>query len=96
MKGYVKQALTELKHELSSHRHQSAPSRVNRPDYGAKVQYAYDDNGEPVAEQRIRRIQSAIGKFLYYGRGIDITMMHAINDIGTTAANATTTTEAAV
>ena len=30
------------------------------------------------------------------GRAIDITMMHAINDIGTTAANATTTTKAAV
>ena len=76
MKGYVKQALTELKHILSSNRHQSAPSTMRRPDYGAKVQYAYNDNGVPVEEKRIRRIQSAIGKFLYYGCAINISQLY--------------------
>ena len=66
MKGYVKQALTELEHIVSSTRHQAAPSRMTRPDYGAKVQCVYDDNGEPLDDKRIKRIQRVLGKFLYY------------------------------
>ena len=93
MKGYVKQALTELEHLMDSDKHQAAPSKMTRLDYGSKVQYVYDDNGEPLAEKKIRRIQRVIGKFLYYDRAIDITMQHAINVIGIAAAKATTTTE---
>jgi len=96
MKGYVEQALTELEHILTNKRHQSAPSRITRPDYGATIQYVQDDNGEPVNEQRIRKIQHAVGKFLYYARAIDVTMQHAVNDIGTKAKNATTSNKSAV
>lgn len=38
MKGYVKQALTELKH-VARTRHQAAPSKVKRPNYGATTQF---------------------------------------------------------
>ena len=31
MKGYVKQALVELEHKLTSNRHQRAPSQIIRP-----------------------------------------------------------------
>ena len=48
MKGYVQQALTELEHVLSSKRHQGAPSMVHPPDFGSKIQYVYDDDGEPM------------------------------------------------
>ena len=96
MKGYVKQALTKLEHLMETTRHQAAALKMTRPDYGAKVQYVYDDNGEPLAENKIRHIQRVIGKFLYYGRAIDITMQHAINNIRITTAKATTTTEKTV
>ena len=43
MKDYIKQALTELKHIPSDSCHHSAPSRVQRPDYGALMQYAHDN-----------------------------------------------------
>ena len=56
MKGYVKKALTELERIMDSTRHQAAPSKMTRPDYGFKVQYVYDDNGEPLAKKNIRRI----------------------------------------
>lgn len=68
MKGYVEQALKELEHELSSHRHQAAPSNVVRPDYGAKIQYAHNDDGAPVDNDQISRIQRTLGTFLYYAR----------------------------
>ena len=96
MKGYVKQALTELEHIVSTTRHQAAPSKMTRPDYGDTVQYVYDNNGEPLDEQRIKKIERTVGKFLYYARAIDVTMQHAINDIGATKTNGTTTTERAV
>ena len=96
MQGYVKQALTELEHELTSNRHQGAPSPIIRPDYGAKIQYVKEDSSEKINEQRIKRIQRIIGKFLYYARAIDITMLHALNDIGTMVSKATTNTEKAV
>ena len=64
MKGYVKQALTELEHELTSNRHQGAPSPIVRPDYSEKIQYVKDDDSKPVDAKRIKRIQGIIGKSL--------------------------------
>ena len=37
MRDYIKQALTELEHILTDSRYHSAPSRVQRPDYGAPM-----------------------------------------------------------
>ena len=71
MEGYVQQALQELEHVLVHKKHLYAPSKVARPDYGATVQYAHDDEGEPISESRIRRIERIVGKFLYYARAID-------------------------
>lgn len=51
MKGYVKQALTEFEHELTSNRHQEAPSALVTPQYGAKIQYVNDDNSKPITKK---------------------------------------------
>lgn len=96
MKGYVKQALTELEHELTSNRHQGAPSQIVRPEYGAKIQYVKEDASTPINNKRIKRIQRIIGKFLYYARAIDNTILHALNDIATMVSKAITNTEKAV
>ena len=93
MKGYVKQALTELEHELTSNRHQGAPSAIVTIQYGAKIQYVHEDNSKTITEKQIKRIQQIIGKFMYYAREIDIMMLHALNDISTMASTATTNTE---
>ena len=42
MDGYVKQALEEFNHIIPKQRH-SGPSKIGRPDYGAKVQYVKED-----------------------------------------------------
>ena len=66
-----------------------------RPDYGATVQYAHNNKGEPVNKPRIRRIERIVGKFLYYARAIDTTMRHALSSISTQTKNATTNTKVA-
>ena len=66
------------------------------PNYGSKIQHAYKNNGELLNGKSTQKIQKCIGKFLYYGRGIDITMQHAIKNIEATAVNGTTTTEKAI
>ena len=95
MKGYVQQALMELEH-VSKSRHQNAPSPVVRPEYGARIQYATDDDTPKLDDSKIKFLQRVVGKFLYYARAIDTTMAHAINDIGAAVANGTEATEQAV
>ena len=95
MIGYVEQALKELEH-FPSKRHQSAPSRAPGKQYGAKVQYVQDDETAPLTEIQIRYLQRVIGKFLWYARAIDNTMLHALNDIGSSATKGTTATQRAV
>ena len=49
MKGYVKQALEEFKHIFTG-KHHYAPSKIDRPDYGAKIQFAKIDTATPLLE----------------------------------------------
>jgi hypothetical protein len=80
MQGYTEQALKELEHPTPS-KPIHAPSKVERPNYGAIVQYAPVDDSPPLDKKRTKFVQTTTGKFLYYGRCVDITMQHGINDI---------------
>ena len=91
MPGYVRQALLELEHELSTRKYHS-PSRYMPPSYGAKVQYAAVDTSAPLTPKKINFIQRAVGKLLYYARAVDPTMLHALNDISLSAAKGTQAT----
>jgi hypothetical protein len=42
MPGYVAQALKEFEHATPTS-HYTAPSKIERPDYGVKVQYVKED-----------------------------------------------------
>ena len=95
MKNYVKQALMELKHAAKT-RQQHAPSKLDRPEYVAKVQYAKVDESTELEEPQIKYLQRVVGKFLYYARAIDTTMLHAINDIGSAVTKGTVATQQAV
>jgi hypothetical protein len=80
MDGYVEQALKELQH-LPARKHHSAPSKMEEPQYGEKVQYVKVDESNPLDEEGVKFIQKATGKFLYYARAVDNTMLHALNEI---------------
>ena len=95
MKGYIKQALEELKH-LFTGKHHYAPSKLDRPDYGAKIQFAKIDTATPLSLVQITHIERVVGKFLYYARAIDNTMLHALNDIASSKSKGTQTTWEAV
>ncbi|OEU20461.1 hypothetical protein FRACYDRAFT_181335 [Fragilariopsis cylindrus CCMP1102] len=94
MDGYVEQALKEFNHIIPKQLH-SGPSKIDRPDYGAKVQYVKEDLTNNLDEDQIKFIQRVTGKFLFYARAIDDTMLHAINDIASSTANGTEATLAA-
>ena len=96
MKGYVQEALKELEYIATSQRHYNAPSQIARPDYGATIQYVKEDTGTSLTPSAIKHIERVVGKFLYYGRAIDDTMLHAIGDIASNTSKATTTTQKAV
>jgi hypothetical protein len=83
MQGYVEQALKELEHAMPL-KPCHAPSKAERPSYGAKIQYAKEDDSPELKPKDVKFIQRTTGKFLYYGRTVDITMQHALNDIATT------------
>ena len=80
MNGYVEQALKEFEH-LTPKQHYNAPSKIERPDYGQKVQYVKLDHSPAITAHQVKFIQKVTGKFLFYARAIDNTMLHALNEI---------------
>ena len=94
MDGYVEQALKEFNHIQPKQKH-LGPSKIDRPDYGAKVQYVKEDITGNLNEDQIKFIQRVTGKFLFYARAIDDTMLHALNDIASSTVNGTEATLAA-
>ena len=80
MEDYVTRALQELQHPKPK-RHQYAPSHMERPDYGQTIQYVNTDESETLTPDKIKYKQRAVGKFLFYARAIDNTMLHSLNDI---------------
>jgi hypothetical protein len=54
---------------------------MESPKYGEKIQYAKVDKSGMMAPVEIKHKQRSTGKFLFYGRAIDNTMLHALNDI---------------
>jgi len=88
MNGYVERALQEFTHTPPK-QHHYGPSKIIRPNYGAKVQYVKDDTTRPLDKTKINYLQRIVGKFFYYARAIDNTMLHALNDITTATSKGT-------
>ena len=60
------------------------------PNYGAKVQYAPDDDkSRPANKEEEKNVQQVVGNFLYYGCAVDGTMLTALSDIASEKASAT-------
>eukprot|EP00536_Pseudo-nitzschia_multiseries_P019698 jgi/Psemu1/116831/gw1.3958.2.1 len=91
MDSYVEQALKEFKHVRPS-RTYAGPSRADVPAYSAKIQYAKLEDTSTLTDDEIKFIQQVTGKFLFYARAVDNTMLHALNDIASAKDNQTTLT----
>ena len=95
MRGYEKQALKELKH-IFTNKHHYASSKIDRPNYGVKIQFAKVDTATPLSLVQIKHIERVVGKFLYYARAIDNIMLHPLKDIASSKSKGTQTTWEAV
>lgn len=89
MPNYVKQALLQFQHETPD-RVQCGPSKYTPPKFGPKgPQMMNIDTTEPLSKAEAKRLQQIGGKFLYYVRTIDDTMMHALNTLATQVTSGT-------
>jgi hypothetical protein len=63
--------------------------------YGAKMQFATQDNSPPLTAKQCTEIQKITGCVLYYSRAVDPTVLMALNDIATEQIAATEKTKTA-
>lgn len=95
MDGYVKQALLEFKHNTPKHMHYG-PSIITRPSFGKTTQMVPIDETAPLPTDAITFLRRVVGKFLFYARAIDNTMLHSLNDITIQSSRGTEATMNAV
>ena len=69
------------KHEMPA-RLENQPHKHTIPNYGAKVQLTEPgDTSNPLGPQEIKRPQEIIGSLLFYGQGVDGTLMLTFNEL---------------
>ncbi len=60
------------------------------PQYGAKTQYAKDnDESPPVFKEEMKYVQAVAGTLLYYARAVDAAIFMALSSIATEQAKPT-------
>ena len=81
MPGYVAKALHKFQHPTPK-KPQYAPHAWITPTYGQKVQYELPPDTLPVLDKKgTKRVQSITGTSQYYTKGIDPTMIVAVNEL---------------
>ena len=81
IKNFVIKTLQRLQHIFPS-KPQYAPHSWTVPNFGINRQYAKPPDTSPLLyKSGIKRIQSIVGSFLYYGRDIDNTSLVALNEL---------------
>jgi len=66
------------------------------PIYGRKQQMAPEITTPTFKDKQQKELQKIVGKFLYYARAIDNTMIHAWNDLTSQITTGTMKTEQAI
>lgn len=81
MPNYVTDALHHFQHPVSI-QPVHAPSKWAPPSYGSKVQLTtpVDDSAKHTAKDT-KLLQRVVGKFLYYARAVDPTMLHILSNL---------------
>ena len=89
MPKYVADTRHEIGHP-NPKRPQHAPSKHNAPVFGSDSQKLQaKPEAPPATPGEIKKIQRVVGRLLYYGRGTDPTLLHALNDLAATTEDAT-------
>lgn len=82
MPGYVSKALERFLHPAPAHP-QHAPHKWTAPVFGRRAPQAPTSaaSGKLLDAKGKQRVQQITGTFLYYGRGVDPTILPALNEI---------------
>jgi hypothetical protein len=88
MTGYVNNALNKFQHD-NPKTPQHTPSKYVTPVYGAKMQYATQDETPLLSAKQCTTIQNITGSVSYYSRAVDPTVLMPLNDIATEQTTAT-------
>jgi hypothetical protein len=92
MPGYLEKAFIRFKHEAPE-KIQNSPHPHVIPQYGAKTQYAKDeDESPPLSKEETKYVQAVAGTLLYYARAVDPTILTALSSIATEQAKPTQNT----
>jgi hypothetical protein len=83
------QQVTTSIQQCGSHSRQHSPYPHVKPKYGAKQQFAGYDESEPAGDDEKKHIQKVNGKFIWYGRGVDNTILAPLNAIAAKQSNPT-------
>jgi hypothetical protein len=96
MPGYVAKALHHFQHPTPNQPYHS-PAKWTAPQYGAKVQLtAPADLTEPMSNQQTTTLRQVVGKFLFYARAVDPTMLEPLNELATAQSKGTQETAKAM
>ena len=88
MPGYTKKALKQFKHERRKLQHQPYPSTIIK--YEVRTQCATAQSTAPQLHKHGKKfIQQVCGKFLFFGRAVDSTLLCPISAITSQAATPT-------
>ena len=84
MLDYVTDAALKRFHHARPRKAQDQPHAHLKTIYGAKKQYAPDDDDSPLLSKADKKfVQEVTGTFLYYARAVDLTMLTALGSIAT-------------
>ena len=96
MPHYVEKALLCFHHQPPT-KPQHSPHQWNKPNYGAKQQFATDeDTTAPLDAPAIRQVQQITGMLLYYARAVDSTLLVTLGTIAAQQTHGTAKTTIAV
>ncbi len=88
MKPYIDKSLRQSNNVVpTKHQHSLYPHV--KPKYGAKQQFVEYDESEPAGDDEKKHIQKANGKFIWYGRGVDGTILTPLSAIAAKQSNPT-------
>jgi hypothetical protein len=89
MPGYLQKALTRFKHKTPG-KIQNSPHPYVIPQYGAKTQYAKEEDlSPPLLKEETNYVQAIAVTLLYYARAVDTAILMALSLIATEQANPT-------
>jgi hypothetical protein len=92
MPGYVNNVLNKVQHD-NPKTPQHTPSKYVTPVYGAKMQYATQDETPLLSAKQCTIIKNITGSVLYYSRTVDPTLRIPFNDIAIEETTATPKTQ---